>query len=315
MFSIHITGTHAQGRTAFYMKELLFMFNPWWGKIIGALIGYLAYGPAGAVFGIICGNLFDIGLNHVLHTPQWHYYRQAPTETRNMFMPALFKIMGNLAKTDGVVTQDDIKIARQIMRELKLMGQDKKRAMQYYNEGKSAYFKMEPHLGVIKQMCYHNSDLRALFAETLYRTALISTISNAKKDKLNTIFMTLAFKPVFPERVKYSNYYHQTYNNRAQAEHAQKRHSSNHKQSQDRKRYYYQAQRTQTRKKSDYEILGVQEGERAAVVKKAYRKIMSQVHPDKLIAKGASQVEIDKATDKAQEIQAAYERIKKARGF
>ncbi len=48
-------------------------------------------------------------------------------------------------------------------------------------------------------------------------------------------------------------------------------------------------------------------------LKQAYRRLMSENHPDKLIAKGVPEAMIKLATTRAQEIQAAYEMIKKTR--
>ena len=48
-------------------------------------------------------------------------------------------------------------------------------------------------------------------------------------------------------------------------------------------------------------------------LKRAYRKLMSENHPDKLIAKGVPEAMIKLATERSQEIQAAYAMIKKAR--
>lgn len=287
------------------MKDFVFLFTPWWGKSIGLLLGYLTAGPAGAVFGVLIGNLFDIGLYNVLHTPQWHYYRQAPSEVRNIYMPTLFKVMGHIAKIDGRVTKQDIEIARRIMREIRLFGTEKQRAMHYYNEGKSSHFKLENQLRLIKQLCYQNPDLLLLFAETQYRAARTKQpISDARKDALNMIFITLGFKPAFPERFNKANYYQQN----------QQQYSQHNQQRQQNSSYRHSPNRSYT-PPNDYAILGIQKGERAAVVKKAYRKIMSQIHPDKLIARGASQLEIDAATERAQQVQKAYERIKKERGF
>lgn len=288
------------------MKDIIYLFTPWWGKSIGFILGYLTAGPAGAVFGVLIGNIFDIGLYNVLHTPQWHYYRKAPSEVKSLFMPALFKVMGHIAKTDGQVLPQHIDIARKIMREMKLYSIDKTRAMQYFNAGKAPYFKLETELRLIKQACYYQYELLSLFAETQYRAAAVTSISIAKRDRLNIIFMTLGFKPVFPERVKFSDYYH----------HSQQKKRSG------QKEYYSRSGGNHTNKHyskptppSDYAILGIKEGERAAIVKKAYRKIMSQIHPDRLIARGATEKEIHDATERAQEVRAAYERIKKSRGF
>jgi DnaJ like chaperone protein len=42
---------------------------------------------------------------------------------------------------------------------------------------------------------------------------------------------------------------------------------------------------------------------------------MSQHHPDKLVAKGLPEEMVKVATRKTQEIKAAYEKIREARGF
>ena len=48
-------------------------------------------------------------------------------------------------------------------------------------------------------------------------------------------------------------------------------------------------------------------------LKRAYRKLMSEHHPDKLAARGIPESMMKVATEKAQEIQAAYELAKRSR--
>ena len=55
------------------------------------------------------------------------------------------------------------------------------------------------------------------------------------------------------------------------------------------------------------------ESENDADLKKAYRRLMSQHHPDKLVAKGLPEQLIKDATEKTQQIKAAYELIRKSR--
>jgi len=60
-----------------------------------------------------------------------------------------------------------------------------------------------------------------------------------------------------------------------------------------------------------YKILGVSKEDSKGEIKKAYRKLMSQHHPDKLIAKGLPPAMMEAAKEKTQDIQAAYDLISK----
>ena len=57
-------------------------------------------------------------------------------------------------------------------------------------------------------------------------------------------------------------------------------------------------------------MLGVNENSSAQEVKKAYKKLMTQHHPDKLISKGLPPEMMDMAKSKAQDIQGAYDLIR-----
>ena len=63
-------------------------------------------------------------------------------------------------------------------------------------------------------------------------------------------------------------------------------------------------------KRDYYEVLGVSKGVEQTEIKKAYRRLMSQHHPDKLVAKGLPDEMIALATEKTQEIRKAYDLIK-----
>ena len=64
-----------------------------------------------------------------------------------------------------------------------------------------------------------------------------------------------------------------------------------------------------------YAALGVAPSVDDKTLKRTYRKLMSENHPDKLIAKGVPESMIKVATERSQEIQNAYEVIKKQRGL
>jgi DnaJ like chaperone protein len=64
-----------------------------------------------------------------------------------------------------------------------------------------------------------------------------------------------------------------------------------------------------------YKALGVTKESSDAEVKRAYRKLMSQYHPDKLIGQGMPEDMVAMATEQSKEIQVAYDAIKKSRNI
>jgi DnaJ like chaperone protein len=64
-----------------------------------------------------------------------------------------------------------------------------------------------------------------------------------------------------------------------------------------------------------YKALGVTRESSDQEIKRAYRKLMSQYHPDKLMGQGLPEDMIKMATAQAQEVQAAYDLIKKSRNM
>jgi DnaJ like chaperone protein len=59
-----------------------------------------------------------------------------------------------------------------------------------------------------------------------------------------------------------------------------------------------------------YKILGVDENDDMSVIKKAYRKLVRQYHPDIIKSQGKGEAYMQEATAKTQEINQAYEMIK-----
>ena len=69
------------------------------------------------------------------------------------------------------------------------------------------------------------------------------------------------------------------------------------------------------RREDAYAMLGIDKSASDGELKKTYRRLMSQHHPDKLVAKGLPDEMIKDATEKTQHIKKAYETIKLSRGL
>ena len=64
-----------------------------------------------------------------------------------------------------------------------------------------------------------------------------------------------------------------------------------------------------------YTVLGLAQGATDAELKRVYRKLSRETHPDNLIAQGLPQEFIDLANGKKAAINAAHDRIRKERGL
>jgi len=64
-----------------------------------------------------------------------------------------------------------------------------------------------------------------------------------------------------------------------------------------------------------YAQLGLTSSASDAEVKKAYRKLVSQYHPDKLVSRGLPEEMMEMAKTRVRDINTAYEQIKQAKGI
>ncbi len=279
-----------------------FTSHAWWGKLIGAFLGYLIGGPAGALFGILIGNFFDRGLTEHFSRPHWPYHAEKRPAVKATFLEATFSVMGHIAKADGQVTTQEIRMAKNLMSELELSYTQRQAAEDCFNEGKKSHFNLNKMLSLFYKTAYNNPTLLKLFIEIQYSAAQIDGLSFKKQEILNTILNHFGFASLNKQYRFYddfsssSNYQHTNQNYSS---------SSNHQQ--------YQA--PQNLLEHAYGILKIQPSANKQEVKRAYRQQMSQNHPDKLIAKGLPEEKIKLANEKTQKIRKAYEQICASKGW
>ena len=120
----------------------------WWGKLIGGAFGFMLGGPLGAILGAALGHNFDRGLSDVEALPGGSDPdRQERTQTA--FFTATFSVMGHVAKSDGRVSDDEIRLASNIMEQMGLTSDQKRLAQRLFNEGKAPDF---PLADVLEQI-------------------------------------------------------------------------------------------------------------------------------------------------------------------
>lgn len=272
----------------------------WTGKIVGFFLGLIFGGHIGAVIGLIIGHYFDIGP----YSPSVKLSPQRLYEVQQAYFRATFLIMGHIAKADGRVSDDEIQAARAIMSNMRLNNVQTHEAIQLFYEGKKRRFNLDQALNDLYHVCGDQTMLLRMFIDIQFRAAAADGHIGPNKHRiLEKICHRFNFS--FEEFAGfYSSYRYQSSENA----------ESSYQQSYQRQKSHSNQQRHKTETTADklnkaYKMLNISESASKEEVKKAYRRHMSQNHPDKLIAKGLPEEMIKLATQKTQAIKEAYDII------
>jgi len=264
----------------------------WWGKIIGGSFGFMLGGPIGALFGAALGHNLDKGLGQFAGGET--FGPGVKERVQGVFFTATFSVMGHIAKSDGRVSEDEIAIANELMRQLNLGDDMKSTARRLFSEGKADDFPLDDVLQQFRKECHRRDTLMRMFLEMQIHAAYADGVLHpAERKVLEHICQVLGFS----------------------------QHEFNHLEAMVRAQHGMGGggrgpDTSGGLSLSDaYAVLDVDSSADDATVKKAYRRLMSQHHPDKLVAKGLPEEMMQVAKEKTQEIKAAYDVIKKARGM
>jgi DnaJ like chaperone protein len=261
----------------------------WWGKLLGGTFGFMLGGPLGAMLGASLGHNFDKGLE--AENAQARLGSVNVEKVQSAFFTATFSMMGHLAKSDGVVSKAEIAVAESVMQQMKLSPQQKRLAIDLFEKGKQADFPAHAVLKQLRAECKFGRNLLQMFMEILIVTALADgDLQLAERQVLDAAATGVGFTRDEFQHILL----------RLQA--SQRMHGRQ------------ETGATPAARLTDaYRTLGIDRDASIDEVKRAYRRLMNQHHPDKLVAKGLPQEMMDMASKKTQEIKAAYELIRSSR--
>ncbi|MEB6334922.1 co-chaperone DjlA [Serratia sp. JUb9] len=272
----------------------------YWGKLLGVIVAVWAgAGFWGVVLGLIIGHMIDTARNN--KRSRGFFAGQQTRQT--LFFRTTFQVMGHLTKSKGRVTEADIQVASLFMDRMQLHGESRTAAQQAFREGKESHFPLRETLQQFRSICFGRFDLIRMFLEIQIQAAFADgSLHPNERQVLYVIAEELGIS-----RAQFDQFLRMMEGGQQFGGGYQQQGGYSHG-------GYQQAQRGPTLEDA-CKVLGVNSSDDAATIKRAYRKLMSEHHPDKLVAKGLPPEMMEMAKQKAQEIQSAYDLIKREKGF
>lgn len=254
-------------------------------KIIGFVAGYYFLGFFGGLLGLFLGSMVDraraYGRGAI--NPLQTAHRQA------VFIETLFLAMGKVAKADGRVSEAEIAHTEALMQRLGMSSAHRQQAIAWFKQGADPATDIGAACANFMAVCGGTRNLREVLVVYLIVVALADGELHAAEE---TVMADIA------QRLGYDQ--------------AAFRHLIDMVLNQG---HFAGGQQASPNALEDaYKALGVSQESSDQEVKRAYRKLISQYHPDKLIGQGLPEDMVAMATEKAKEIQLAYDLIQKQRG-
>lgn len=255
-------------------------------KIIAALSGYYFFGFFGGLIGYFIGGSIDraraygVGGVNPLGTGQ----------RKEVFLATVFTLMGKLAKADGVITKDEIDHVERFIEKMGMTAEHREQAIAQFKRGAAASFDITETLNTFMSVCGQTLNLKQMLVVYL----VVMAIADGVLDKAEVALLEQIASRLGYSSTQFQQLLQMVLN------------QSN----------FGSGQATSTNALADaYKAIGVTESNTDQEIKRAYRKLMSQYHPDKLMGQGMPEDMMAVATEKAKEIQLAYDLIKDRRGI
>ena len=253
-------------------------------KIIFVIAGFYFLGFFGALLGWFIGSAIDRSMMYGTGgvNPLGDAMRQA------VFLETVFISMGKLAKADGHVSQDEIDHVEQFMQKLGMTPQHRQQAIALFKQGADPAFDIGPTYQRFMAVCGHTKSLK----EMLLVYLIVMAFADGHLHPAEEILLADIAARIGYDQAAFRHLMDMVLN----------------------QTHFAGGKPTTAAALDDaYKALGVSKESTDAEVKRAWRKLMSQYHPDKLMGQGLPQDMIAVATEQAKEIQLAYEMIKKSR--
>ncbi len=248
-----------------------------WGKVIGGVTGFALGGPFGALMGAFAGHAMDRMRSTMPEGGGMADGMGGGGQDRQVAFTMAVIVMGaKLAKVDGRVTSDEVAAFRKVFN---IPPDEAGEVGRLFNEAKQDAQGFEPYARQIAGIFSQNRSVLEELLGALFHIAMADgTYHPAEKDYLSRVAVIFGFSRSEFQRLE------DTFVNKGDAE-------------------------------NPYKILDISESADNDEIKKHYRKLIRENHPDKLMAQGLPQEFIDLANERMATFNAAYDKVSKLRGI
>jgi DnaJ like chaperone protein len=239
---------------------------------------------------LLVGYQFYRGFRHSVRS----FERQGENLARvsDEFVRALFGCMGHLAKTDGRVSEDEIRAARLIMHRLGLSPAGVRRAIGWFDDGKRTGFPLVQTVREARRVSARSAAKRTMFLRLLLEVVLAKpSHSREERAMIWTVCSELDIGRVelaqLEAMIRAQKGFKRSPAGDADAE----------------------------RVRNAYATLGVDPDSSNDEIKKAYRRLMNRNHPDKIAGSNPEAAVVAEAERRTREVRSAYEMLKARRSI
>lgn len=249
--------------------------------IIGGLIGY--------TFGKFPGFIIGAAIGAFLLNAAKRRLMGKLQNIQSGFIESVFAVMGALCKADGVVSRDEIQMAENMFSRFRLNAAQRETAKAAFNRGKSENFDLDAELEHFLRISGRQPAFLQMFLQVQVSAVAADGVVHPEEHKM---LVRIARGLGLPES--------QVDQLEAMLRGAHAGQAG--------------SQRSTAQQTEDaYKVMGVSPSISDAELKKVYRKLMSENHPDKLAGRGLPESMREMAEQRTQEITHAYDVIKESR--
>jgi DnaJ like chaperone protein len=248
-----------------------------WGKIIGGVAGFALGGPLGALLGAIAGHAADMRIDQAEPAAEADDLSldQRSATRQIAFTIAVVVLGAKMAKADGVVSRAEVAAFKEVFQ---VPANEIKNVARLFDQARADPAGFEPYAKQIARMFRKDHPVLEELLDGLFHIAKADgRVIDEEIDYLHSVATIFGFDAAKFARIRAS---------------------------------HLGADKT-----DPFVVLGVAHDAPNAEIKAAYRKLVRDNHPDRLIAKGMPKEFIDIATDKLAAINSAYDRVAQERGM